>query len=261
MGLKSRFFFLFSVTFYYSWIKKTNLRYILVCTFYPFFPVRAPSNSILYCSSLFYFLLYDSDFSNFSYKILGVLLRLVKGLDVILCEENINFLLPSHPYYCVISIQVFIIYLWEEDCRQLLHRRFLLLYQRSCYSRFHIYHSLPHIQFFIICAFLYLLVSALHYIITNLWLFALVYLLVHHCKTPDFRPQTYRSDKKLRLNYFTKSHWDCGLLFYHSLIWRCGNCWIIVFIFVFIFPIKDSALSSFSLQGFRGFTKAGLESK
>lgn len=34
-----------------------------------------------------------------------------------------------------------------------------------------------------------------------------------------------------------------------------------IFLFVFIFPIKDSALSSFSSQDFRGFTKAGLESK
>lgn len=66
--------------------------------------------------------------SHFSYKILGILLRLIKGLDAILSEENINFVLLSYSYYYVTSVQVFIIYPAEEDCRQLLHRRFLLLY-------------------------------------------------------------------------------------------------------------------------------------
>ena len=145
-------------------------------------------------------------FLHFSYKILGVLLRLVQGLNAILCKKNINFMLPSYPYYCVTSVKVFIIYIWEEDCRKFLHRRFLLLYQMICYSRLHIYRSLLDIRFFIICAFLYLPVSASHYIITDFWLFALAYLLVLHCRTPDFRPQTYRPDKKLRLSYLTKSY-------------------------------------------------------
>lgn len=182
-------------------------------------------------------------FPHFSDKVLGVLLRLVKGLDTILCEENINFVLPHYPYYCGTSVQVFIIYLREEDCRQLLHRQFLSLYQISCHSRLHIYHSLPHIRFFTICAFLYLPVFTLHYTTTNLWPFVLVYPLVYHCRTLDFRLQTYKPDKKLWFSCLTKSHWDCGLLFYHSWILRCESYWITVFIFVFIFPIKDSALS------------------
>lgn len=39
-------------------------------------------------------------FPHFSYKVLGVLPRLVKGLDAISCGENINILLPSYLYYC-----------------------------------------------------------------------------------------------------------------------------------------------------------------
>ena len=128
------------------------------------------------------------NFLHFSYKILGVLLRLVKGLNAILYKKNIHFVLPSHSYYCVTSVQIFIIYPGEEDCQQLLHRQFLLLYQISCHSRLYIYRSLPHIQFFIICAFFYLLVYISHYIKTNLSPFALVYLLVYHCKTTNFQP-------------------------------------------------------------------------
>ena len=64
-------------------------------------------------------------FPHFSYKVLGVLPRLVKGLDAISCGENINFLLPSYLYYCVTSVQVFIIYPGGEDHGQPLHRRFL----------------------------------------------------------------------------------------------------------------------------------------
>ena len=55
VGLESRPFLLFLVTFYYSSIEKTNLKHISVCTLHPFFLVRAPSNSILPCSFLFLF--------------------------------------------------------------------------------------------------------------------------------------------------------------------------------------------------------------
>ena len=58
-------------------------------------------------------------------NILGVLPRLVKGLDAISCGENIYFLLPSYHYYCVTSVQVFIIHPRGEDHGQPLHRRFL----------------------------------------------------------------------------------------------------------------------------------------
>ena len=55
IGLEFCFFLPFSVTFYYSSIVKTNLRHISICNVYPLFPIRAPSNSILPCSSLFPF--------------------------------------------------------------------------------------------------------------------------------------------------------------------------------------------------------------
>ena len=84
--------------------------------------------------------------------------------------------------------------------------------------------------------------------------------LVHHSRTSDFWPQTYRPDEKLLLSGL-KIHWDCAFLFYHSWIPKCGSCWKTVFVFVFIFPIKDSALSLFSPQGLRGFTEAGLGSE
>ena len=44
-------------------------------------------------------------FPHFSYKVLGVLPRLVKGLDAILCGENINFL----------PVQVFIVHPGGEN--------------------------------------------------------------------------------------------------------------------------------------------------
>lgn len=55
VGLMSRSFLFLSVTFYYFLIEKINLRHILVCTFYPFFSVKMPSNSTLSYSSFFVF--------------------------------------------------------------------------------------------------------------------------------------------------------------------------------------------------------------
>ena len=46
---------------------------------------------------------------------------------------NNNFLLSSHSYYCVTAVRIFIIYPVGEDCRQLLHRRFLLLSDSSTF--------------------------------------------------------------------------------------------------------------------------------
>ena len=82
-------------------------------------------------------------FPHFSHKVLGFY-RGWSRAWMPSYGENINFLLPSHPYYCVTSVQVFIIYPGREDCRQLLHRRFLPLYI-SWLSRLLIYRSLPHI--------------------------------------------------------------------------------------------------------------------
>lgn len=53
-------------------------------------------------------------FPRFSYEVLGVLPRLVKGLNAILSGENINILLLE-VYYCITFVQVFIIYVGGED--------------------------------------------------------------------------------------------------------------------------------------------------
>ena len=64
-------------------------------------------------------------FPHFSYKVIEILPRLVKGLDAISCGENINFLLLNYLYYCVTSVQVFIIHPGGENHGQPLNRRFL----------------------------------------------------------------------------------------------------------------------------------------
>ena len=61
---------------------------------------RLAASSILSRDTTVLSLIRQRSFPIFSYKVLGVLPRLVKGLDAILCGENINFL----------SVQVFIVH-------------------------------------------------------------------------------------------------------------------------------------------------------
>lgn len=64
----------------------------------------------------------------FFYKVWGFLLGLVKVLDDILRGENINFLLPSHRYYCVTGLGFHHLSRGRglpATCQQLMHSRFL----------------------------------------------------------------------------------------------------------------------------------------
>lgn len=49
------FFFFLSVEFYYSLIKKTDIKHVSIYTLYFFFHFRVTSNSILFYNSLLYF--------------------------------------------------------------------------------------------------------------------------------------------------------------------------------------------------------------
>lgn len=55
VDLKSCLFLSLSIKFYYSSIKKINLKHISIYTFYSLSLFRVPSNSVLFCSHLFYF--------------------------------------------------------------------------------------------------------------------------------------------------------------------------------------------------------------
>lgn len=94
-----------------------------------------------------------------------------KDLYAILCGENVDFLTPNYPSYCVTSIQVFIIHPGGENYRLLLHRRILPLHHISRHSRLLIYRSLPLIieqPISYHSRLLYLPVSASHYTTTDL---------------------------------------------------------------------------------------------
>lgn len=90
-------------------------------------------------------------FLHFSYKVLGVLLRLVKSLDAILCEKKNH--LPA------IKLSLLLCYRYSgfhylssrKNCRQLLYKQFLLL---SDSNTFYIGLLFITASFYLICYFI-----------------------------------------------------------------------------------------------------------